>query len=143
MPSSFHCHAHMGMAECRILTSDDGSKESALEYLKSAYKHGLKALEHANDASRPAAEMALLVMTIKQSEMEAGPNGMSPVQVSTFYGQLNGHVKVLEYLIDGGDGKPQQSSYKGLVTRGLELRKRLIYIGSEGQAFQGLSPHYG
>lgn len=143
MPSSFHCQAHLGAAECRISKSDDKTKERALEYLRSAHKHAMKAIHLTDDASLPAARMALLVMTIKETEIEAGPGGMGPIQASTLYGKLNQQIEVLRELIDMEDDTPQRISYKGLLTRGEDWRRRLIYLGSEGQAFQGLPPHYG
>ncbi|KAF3006150.1 hypothetical protein E8E14_006879 [Neopestalotiopsis sp. 37M] len=129
MPSSFYCHAHLGMAECRISMSDDKTKESALEYLKAAHKHALKAMDLTDDASRPAARMALLVMTMKQSEMEAGIDGLSPTQASIFYADLNKEIDTLRELIETEHATPQRISYKGLLARGEEWRSRVFEIG--------------
>lgn len=125
MPLSLNRHVHLGMAECRISASDEKTRETALEYLDSALKHAVKAYDLADEASKPAAQMSLLAITIKKTEREAEPNGLDPEQVANLYGKVVQQIGVLRELERRNNGTAQGGSYGGLLARGEAWRSRL------------------
>ncbi|KAF7536200.1 hypothetical protein G7054_g4717 [Neopestalotiopsis clavispora] len=131
MPPRFHCRAHLGIVECRISASDDKPAENALEYLRSAYRHALKAINLEDETSRPAARMALLVTKFKRTEMEAGPDGMDLERITVFSAKVIKQIEVLQEMIDREDSTAQWSGYKRLLTRGEEWRERLTQLGPD------------